>query len=196
MALRTQVDPYVLIGDSLADLPPPGSVAQGTLFHEELTGTCRVLVIDPVTQVRTWEDFCGGATGATGATGPTGVGSGAFAFGGSVVAPGGGLPRFLANQVAGDAAFALGYPVPAGAVQIRELTVHFRVNTLTQPASLRVFVNGAPVGVPVVVPASTAGVFGAAQAIPVAPGDVVDLALTTALTDVGGAELTGTVSFG
>ncbi len=67
MALRTQVDPYVLVGD-LADLPNPADVAQGTLFHAEDTGDCRILVINPASQFRYWDPFCG----TSAASGPPG----------------------------------------------------------------------------------------------------------------------------
>ncbi len=68
MSLRSQTQPYVLIGN-LSDLPNPSSVAQCTLYHSADTGDCFVLSIDPATGVRSWQEFCG-ATNMTGIEGP------------------------------------------------------------------------------------------------------------------------------
>lgn len=68
MPLRTQPQPYSIIGN-IADLPNPASVPQGYLFHAIDTGECRILVINPTTGVRSWDEFCG-ATGITGVQGP------------------------------------------------------------------------------------------------------------------------------
>jgi hypothetical protein len=73
MALRAQIDPYVLIGDTLGDLPDPGEMAQGILYHSTSTGDCLVLVIDTLTGERRWDPFCGACSGCTGVAGPTGV---------------------------------------------------------------------------------------------------------------------------
>ncbi len=56
MSLRSQTQPYVLVGDTIADLPNPSSVAQGTIFHAH-TGEAFVLSISPATGVRSWETF-------------------------------------------------------------------------------------------------------------------------------------------
>src|SRR5882724_4919640 len=56
MALRTQTNPYILVGDTVADLPNPSSVAQGTIFHAH-SGEAMVLVISPATGIRSWETF-------------------------------------------------------------------------------------------------------------------------------------------
>jgi len=72
MALRTQLDPNILIGDTLADRPLPGAQKQGLLFYAEDTGDSSVLIIDEVTGLRHWEAFSSGTIGPTGATGPTG----------------------------------------------------------------------------------------------------------------------------
>ena len=72
MSLRPQTDPSLLIGDTLADRPPPGAQRQGVLFYDIATGEAYVLVIDQSTGVRSWEGFASGAQGPTGATGPTG----------------------------------------------------------------------------------------------------------------------------
>jgi hypothetical protein len=53
MTLRTQVAPYGLVGD-FADLPPPARIPQAYTFTAVDTNQLFVLVIDPVTQVRSW----------------------------------------------------------------------------------------------------------------------------------------------
>jgi len=59
MALRTQLDPNVLIGDTIADRPNPAAQKQGLLFYEVNSGDSWILVIDPATGVRSWEEFGG-----------------------------------------------------------------------------------------------------------------------------------------
>ncbi len=71
MALRTNVRPWVLIGDTVADRPSayaPG-VGQGFLFHDSSTGDCSVMSVEPSTQVHTWEPFCCGESGCSGGGG-------------------------------------------------------------------------------------------------------------------------------
>lgn len=83
MSLRSQVSPYVLIGN-IADLPNPSSVAQCTLFHAADTGDCLILQIEPDTGVRHWTEFCG-STSMTGIEGPALI---KFAGGGAVSSAG------------------------------------------------------------------------------------------------------------
>lgn len=66
--LRTNVRPWVLVGDTLVDRPGPYApgVGQGFLFHDSATGDCSVLSVEPSTQVHTWEPFCCGESGCSG----------------------------------------------------------------------------------------------------------------------------------
>lgn len=58
MALVPQVNAWVLVGDSMLDLPIPELVpTQGVIFHEKATKQCRVLVVDPDGTHR-WEELC------------------------------------------------------------------------------------------------------------------------------------------
>jgi len=72
MALRTQLDPNILIGDTLADRPLAAAQKQGLLFYAEDTGDSSVLIIDEATGLRHWEAFSSGTVGPTGPIGPTG----------------------------------------------------------------------------------------------------------------------------
>jgi len=65
MALRTQLDPNHLIGDTIADRPLPGSMKQGNTFYAVDTGDSWILVIDPLTNVRSWDVVAIGGSGAT-----------------------------------------------------------------------------------------------------------------------------------
>jgi len=72
VALHSQSNAQVLIGDTIADRPNAQTVpTEGTVFHDKTTGSCAVLVID-AKGVHSWDPLCSlpGPTGPTGATGP------------------------------------------------------------------------------------------------------------------------------
>lgn len=63
MTLRTQVSPYSLVGDSIADRPDPAGVPQGFTFYDTSTGVFYILVIDPLTNFHHWDAIPGGGSG-------------------------------------------------------------------------------------------------------------------------------------
>lgn len=138
MSLRTQVQPYVLIGN-VADLPNPASVPQCYLYHSADTGDCFILQIEPDTGLRHWTEFCG-ATGLTGIAGPALL---KWAGGGNLTSSG----YVIADDVA-STNVAVGGITPAYPLFRARTGLNFMINlrnhgTLGDTVIVNLLVNGA-----------------------------------------------------
>lgn len=138
MSLRTQVQPYVLIGN-LADLPNPASVPQAYLYHAADTGDCFILQIEPDTGLRHWVEFCG-ATGLTGIAGPA-----LLKFAGGGVPTGGILiaddPGATSTSAGG---LQIDYPVTRARTALN-FCINLRTHTSGEIITVDFLVNGSAV---------------------------------------------------
>lgn len=175
MSLRTQVSPYTLIGN-LSDLPNPASVAQGHLFHAADTGDCLVLVIDPATGIRSWQEFCG-VTGITGVQGPAILN---WAGGANIaVTP----SFFIGNTPDASSVNAVGGVVPAYPLARARTALNFSINLRSNPGAGNVtvefLVNGLIQMIHTFV-GVTSGRFTVSGPVTVPPGSTIDVAVVAA----------------
>ncbi len=183
--LRTQVDPYVLVGD-LADLPNPADVAQGTLFHAEDTGDCRILVINPISQIRYWDPFCGTSSAS-------GVGSVFFQKFSAVVPVQTGIglqPIFLSdNMPQAPSTTLVGYSFPEPA-SVGQMFVDVIANAaVSLSVAVILLKNGSPMATLVIPPGGTGLFRGPGPAVPFAQTDKLDIAVENAVGSGGSITL-------
>ena len=169
--LRTQVDPYVLVGN-LADLPSPADIAQGTLFHAEDTGDCRILVINTLSGVRYWDLFCG----TSGASGTAPIDSFEQAFSGDTSGADT-TQRYMSNAGPATAGTApLNYRYGA-ARTIIHLNGYITANNTAGAVTVTIWINGAIVFTVVTPAAANTAFDSGALSIPVPVGARVDVGI-------------------
>lgn len=188
MTLRTQVQPYALVGSSIADRPAPGGIEEGVTFLDELSGAFYELVIDPATTVRSWRQINGGALAGSSLL--------TFAGGGTGLAltP---VPAFFANDVTGTTtppAPGPGYVAPSTGLTVVEMLLNVRENTFAAPLLVSLYINGVPVVPAIPVPATFTGVLSVQfVAGNVAPLSRLDVGVSSATTQAGNIQAAATL---
>jgi len=192
MLTRTQVSPWILVGDTLADRPPADQFPQGYLFHDTATGDCSITVKSPITQICVWEGFCSGS----GASGGSGVAGGALlawhggnAAGTPIVA---GTNYFIANDpLAINSITPLAYPVGT-ARTARNFAAHIDVNPSGAPINVKLLLNGVVVATVV---GSTPNSFTTVAPGPftITPGETIDVAFSPSVSESTAIAVSATV---
>lgn len=185
MSLRTQVSPYTLIGH-IADLPNPASVAQGMLFHADDTGECRILVINPATGVRSWDEFCG-ISGITGVQGPALL---KWAGGADV----GARPIFFIADTPDATSVAPAGPTPAYPLARARTALNFDINVRSNTGGVNLTVDLLVNGVVALThsfafPGPTTGIFNVAGPASIPPSAIIDVRVTSTSTFSSGTVL-------
>lgn len=182
MSLRTQVQPYVLIGN-LADLPNPASVAQGHLYHSVDTGDCFLLQIEPDTGLRHWVEFCG-ATGLTGIEGPALL---KWSGAGDIST----MPFVVADT--GTASISASGVVPAyplfRARTALNFSINIRQNQVNSIVTVTLLINGVASAMSHVFASGATGVFNVPGPVAIPAGATIDVRISQS-----GIATSGTVS--